>query len=232
MRIISKFKDYYDSASGHGVDMTVVYTRVTEELEKTWSRSALDEATKTNALIDSVRVDNSPSQTFTPIVVGFCGKMYYGLMYYVDPKGKDPELPVYSRIPSLDGLRLEYAWKASDLSDEVLDKQRGYRHWKSRTIREWFTANPSGVDNLDWFLDNKIVCCYKVDKKLVINPKLQDIKFQRVFDSFSAYQEIAMFVSGVMCDVSKREPEPITDVMRAATKGFDQHSFRRGPTKR
>ena len=35
MNIISKYKDYYDSAVGMGIDKTIVYVRDNKEFEKT-----------------------------------------------------------------------------------------------------------------------------------------------------------------------------------------------------
>jgi len=58
-----------------------------------------------------------------------------------------------------------------------------------------------------------------------------DLRFQKVVDSFTAFQEISMFISGVL---GQTENPMITTSDRdlAISKGFTQLSFRKKPTKR
>ena len=68
-------------------------------------------------------------------------------------------------------------------------------------------------------------------KKFYINPKLQDEEFYRVFDPFMAYQELSMYISGVL-GVGERPTVDISDIDMAAKKGFDNKSFRTDPGTR
>lgn len=69
------------------------------------------------------------------------------------------------------------------------------------------------------------------DLTVVTNISLKDTGFIRFFDPFTAYQEIAMFLGGVLA--LPREQPPLTvgdDRIIAQQKGFDDMSFR-GPNK-
>jgi hypothetical protein len=52
-----------------------------------------------------------------------------------------------------------------------------------------------------------------------------------LFDAFTAYQELDMFVSGVMAPENK-PMVAIDDKHKAYQHGFDCYSFRNGPTKK
>jgi len=63
--------------------------------------------------------------------------------------------------------------------------------------------------------------------RLILNPCLKEIQFFKVFDPYAAYQELAMFVSGVM---GGQAPPmvPVSDEIRLEKHGFDKKwSFRK-----
>lgn len=62
---------------------------------------------------------------------------------------------------------------------------------------------------------------------IVFNSKLKDYQFYRVFDAARAWQEITMYLSN-MC-FPEVVPNPISDVLKAETHGFDKFSFRKDP---
>src|SRR5690606_32664332 len=63
---------------------------------------------------------------------------------------------------------------------------------------------------------------------IIENPKLADINFFKVMDAYTAFQEIDMYLNGPLCDASKKEPWPISDVEKAVAHGFDKKwSFRK-----
>lgn len=64
-----------------------------------------------------------------------------------------------------------------------------------------------------------------------VNPRLADLGFTRVVDPQTAYQEISMWM-GTHHHRPDREMVPITDEVRAQQHGFDKRSFRKDPTKR
>ena len=69
------------------------------------------------------------------------------------------------------------------------------------------------------------------DSKLYINPKLKDYHFAKVMDPYTTFQEIQMYVSGVL-GVSKDGTEfPATEKEKVAQHGMNKWSFRRPPSK-
>jgi hypothetical protein len=68
------------------------------------------------------------------------------------------------------------------------------------------------------------------NRDYVLNPVLKDLSFARKYDSFTAYQDLEMFISGVM---GGNSPMMITieDKYRIQSHGFDKYSFRKGKSK-
>ena len=66
---------------------------------------------------------------------------------------------------------------------------------------------------------------------VVLNPILKDYQFFKIVDSFTAFQDLSMFVSGVMGGQCPPMVE-IEDKYRIAMHGYDEQSFRKRPTKK
>lgn len=246
MRIISKFKDYYDSSIGYGIDPLVVYKRFDQryELQRLSWRLRGSDSTEDQIVKDIRKVLPKPDricgELFSHVYVGFCGKIYTGLAYHV---GSDPDVPVRATT-YWDGLmrhyetRWQYAWSerdvpAAELTQSRVEKfSRGFMQCES--MQEWFERNDSArtIANTDVFTKYGIVSFVLHDGALITDGPLTQVRFQRVMDNFTAFQEISMFVSGVLGSANDVEPEPITDELRAQTKGFDKRSFRKDPTKK
>jgi hypothetical protein len=61
--------------------------------------------------------------------------------------------------------------------------------------------------------------------QLILNPKLENIGVPQFIDSYTAYQELSMYVGGVL--TTEKEIVKITDdKILAAKHGYDKHSFR------
>ena len=75
----------------------------------------------------------------------------------------------------------------------------------------------------DWEWDEIHRCHYEVIVQT--NPCLRDLSFQKVFDPFMTFQEISMFLGGVLARPD-RPMLTITDEVKAQQHGFDKHSFR------
>ncbi len=65
---------------------------------------------------------------------------------------------------------------------------------------------------------------------LKLNPCLKDYNFQKAKDPYTAYQEIAQYISGVI-GVNTPETVDISDEDKLWEKGFDNWSFKKTPTK-
>jgi len=65
---------------------------------------------------------------------------------------------------------------------------------------------------------------------ITLNPVLKDVDFYRRMDTYTAYQELLMYLS------NKAYPEKVSpvlsDVLKAETHGVNKYSFRKDPTKK
>ncbi|MEM9930864.1 MAG: hypothetical protein AAF840_13665, partial [Bacteroidota bacterium] len=66
---------------------------------------------------------------------------------------------------------------------------------------------------------------------LLTNPILKDFEFYRIVDSYSCYQSLAQFLSGVLTDREKIKNN-LTDLQKIRKHGFDaKYGFRKRPDK-
>ena len=257
MIIKSPFKDYYDHCVGYGIDKAVVFDRQTETAlvgqcrpgHSPLSDAVLDIANQCSQLIDNLV--ELRSGYFSPIVVGFCGRLYVGLKCYVQD-GKQIHL---QRINQLRVLLNEadrmivtprFHWSERDFADDDINREwssgSGYFSLASRsgakTLSEWFerNAHQMDVDRQDVFFKHNLVS-FVYERHLgyrgvsvTLNPVLNDYNFQRRIDGITAFQEISMHVASLH-SANARQPEPITDELRALSKGFDKRSFRKEPSR-
>jgi len=250
MLIISKFKDYYDTAIGYGgVDKTCVY-----------NRNSLVEGNKHNQEIvfetfeeKKIYWSNGPyifdcrykhggfpykdiPFLITPFVIGFCGKIYIG--YYL--KWENKTKIVYN---SNDFFQL------CDPKDKRLfresDKNRIINYFKKlqfKNHKELFFKYHAPIFILDYkvclnkdeynYLPNEDKNQFNKNKIFIINPKLKDYEFYKIYNSFQAFQEIQMYLQGVLGNKEK-EMINISEKNKLIQYGYDKWSFRNpDPPKR
>lgn len=240
MRIISKFKDYYDTAVGYDSDKSLVYNRITEERcreyqvsHKQFIESPL---TKDDELVlEQVYKVVEKSCDFVARnydSFAFCGKLYVGYIIYgtfvIDPDS-------YLRV-------LEREKKAAEALDKVLKIKKEIsffiEHRKSKKLKQWYSVR-NNVSRIEWgsgagvydipddiFRHFRSPVIFKSREGVTINPHLRPYSFASIVDPYAAYQEISMFLGNNLAD--QRDPEvDITDEVRAESKGFDSWSFRK-----
>lgn len=246
MLIISKFKDYYDSTSGYGVDTKLVFRReqnfvdhydqakylATGRLELIPGRDELieyyrDLVTKSNKF-QSIRTDLADN-----IFIGIAGKVHSGLRLTVPEDDQDDiTWQRNSRFglgsPSTD----RYVWSLDDLKPELHELQFASKsYFGVNTVKSWFEANQELVwedRNLFERLDNPALFSFG-RWRYTVNPRLIDYGFQRRMDSQTIFQELSMWLSAQKTN----EIAPTTsDVDLVTAKGFDKRSFRKDPSKK
>ncbi len=256
MIIKSPFKDYYDHCVGYGIDKAVVFERESETAqvrncrrgESPLSNAVLDIASQCSQLIDNLA--ELRSGYFSPIVVGFCGRFYVGLKSYViDDHRLNLQRVNALRVLLNDAERKitvpRFQWGEKDFSaDEFIRDwgSSGYftlaRRSGAKTLSEWFERNAHQleVDRQDVFFKHNLVS-FVYERHLgyrgvsvTLNPVLIDYSFQRRIDGITAFQEVSMHVASLH-SAKARQPEPITDELRAMSKGFDKRSFRKEPSR-
>jgi hypothetical protein len=64
--------------------------------------------------------------------------------------------------------------------------------------------------------------------KFIINPLLKNYEFFKMFDSFQAFQEVSMFIGGVL-GKGEKEITEVADKYKITQHGFNKWSFRKEP---
>lgn len=246
MRIISEFHDYYDSVQAQGQDQTVVYIRKKkEDTVKEWPFPACRAISWSWS-----RAQLKCRQS----IIGFCGKIYPVLELDIG-SGTRP----YHRPALDDATTLCWNLEDVDAFVEAHYKKKeiaGYRQTKGYN-RQWNHASrrvsfQEFFDEcarkqeafIELFRENRspiFVADYrkqwwspkfgwKTDHKIEWNAELKEWKFYKIFDVYSAFQEIYCFMSGLAVPL---KPIPdIADKVMAEAKGFNKYSFRKDPTKK
>ena len=236
MYIISKNKDYYDGVVGSvGMDKTVVYERITVEIEDSKKmlkefrahRNWNDRRENHFLNIGYANTDSKKYEENNFFIVGFCGKLYLGWKFHYKVKVWDEEIGemdsqwktdiIYGYENAKKYLKTSF-WR-SNIDDDIeyvvkYDPINMFRELKSPIfIYDSERSKPRGND------------------KMIINPILKNYEFYKVVDAFTAFTELQMFIGGVL-GVGEKEIIEIEDKYKIPQHGFDKWSFRREPSKK
>lgn len=234
MIINSDFRDYYDHCVGYGVDKALVYDRRSVQIETVSARNvALNREPRTQDIMNAImafrdQVPHIATHPHSIAVLGFCGRLYAGLAYR--NRGRAGML---FGTPSHKDIVPVVSWREEDLSDFEKNMQ-GVRTVFSlgaaKSPLDWFSRSEGKreADALSLFINHGLVSFYLEGTTLVINPCLRDINFQKRMDGITAFQEISQHLASLSI-LNVPQPDPISDELRAQTKGFDSKSFRKGP---
>lgn len=227
MRIISKTKDYYDSAQAYGQDRSTIYNR--KESERTLASNDL-------AALEPI-AHYQPRDTVGTVpgmykcgtkLIGFCGMVYP--VFYINERYFYTTAQIYKYL-------------------NVKKHKVMFKHWLTTYNRRWISSyffNLQGVTDyikevkhrdtdLNLFINYDtpvwVLESIRREYKFTINPTLKKYDFARVVDPYSAYQEIAMFMESTLARERIPDPTNVPDEYLAAAKGFDSWSFKKQPTK-
>lgn len=231
MLIVSKFRDYYDTAIVYGVDKSIVYKREQKVLEYDYKKlqgtswyESKKQFLQPDLSIDTKWTKLKVFERVECSVIGFCGKLY----------------PVYV-FTYKDG-NVEYSYD-KESATEILKSANLYKKTKSREIfwsRRFHTSSyiDEFFDSSNWnyllrmFQDLKepIFLLKQIKAtgrgyEMKIAPTLSDYKFAKVFAPTQAFQEIQNYISGVL-GVGERDTVTLSDEMKSHKKGYDKWSFR------
>ena len=222
MRIIADNRDYYDCIQAHGQDRSLVYFRKPEEVHLkrgTWP----SHGQWPFPVIDAWWLWNYEINQY---IIGFCGKIYPMLEMFDRDKG--------SKCFSMGEID---AFVEGNLKSAEKRWYRGAgRWWKNRGRRrrdfvKFFDDCKQQQDShIDQFLDKR--CPIFVGKysrhgqesMITYNALLRPYDFVRIFDPYTAFQEISMFM-GSMAMPEKVMPI-IPDELKIHSRGFTDQSFR------
>ena len=233
MRIISKFRDYYDIGSSVGVDMQNVYHRVTKKIPMIgkFPKSVPGSGYENNNYMAGA-------------ILGFCGKRY--AMVSVSPHIRDVSEDRFVLFANpnnalnyvIDGIRKQMTYVNKVIIQRVVDQFNEDK--KAFWAREAATVHSFKrfAEETENFPDNELFHRIKAPiylalygctgpcKNLIVNPQLKPMGFASVVDPFTAFQEVSMFMGGVL-GRQENAPQITDDVVLLESKGFDKKtSFR------
>jgi hypothetical protein len=255
MRIIAKNHDYYDTVLAHGHDEHVVYVR--EEISY---RGGYHPRRGSDGMPDKFKFMRPTSSSaeregkhhdfrFSPFMVAFCGKLHAGIAvektsrrslnsshaFFYDFETyqnfcAEHEVPLLAEKESRFRMRGRWLY-ASHRYSSRLHFEKGakayFEDWEKKSDRHF-----------DFFVEEKIpvAVCHSLDAdqyfRLEINCELKRFEFFKVFDPFTAFQELDMFIAGTMVG-DEAAMARIDDERMMKKKGFDHpYSFRKEPTKK
>ena len=235
MRVYSKYKDYYDSATSLGIDENVVYHRTEETIYlseiygKKQYKNLLDEIQKIKDLCFEkhkyYNFDRELVKSLIPckasfhnqtmyypslVIIGFCGHLYpliklFGKMIYYDLKEMNNY--ILSNYTSVEDVK-----KFKEI-ETMLNNIRKHN------AKKLFIDLDSPVFLLsfrNFELDHP---------RITKNNELKKYEFYKVKNVIEAHSEIEQFISNTL--VKRDEIKPVSDEIKLLNHGFDKLSFRK-----
>lgn len=231
MKIFSKFRDFYDSCLSFGIDENIVFMRNQSVIkqEKITGKWSINEFYRIeDNLFSSTQGYFDINEAF---MLHFCGKEIPFLKIRINKEyHSEEQINFCYNIKQVESLVLKYCnekcienfyakhkiWKSKKLKDSKYEK-----------INNWFISNTRNVKTFDKYFEYETPYYLETSSVIIINPCLTDISFYKYYSSFEAFQEISMFISGVM---GGQVPPMVSidDKVRFEKKGFDsKRSFRK-----
>jgi len=241
MKLISKFRDYYDNIQSYGYDSNIIYIRnpniiTIPNIIK--DKNIISETSTGTYFGKTIYNINPPYIKMETIPTIFCGKLYIGFKINYGIK-KIWENGIYI---TKNHKTIEYNY---DKILEIINLNDKFKKWfnekvylcttkLNNKIKEMLSLNGTsyGMD-LCIKYNTPIISLLDIDnvKNYYSNANLYDLSFYKIMDPYTAYQEIEMFISSILVKPDK-EPWPISDKLKAETHGFNNYSFRKRPEKR
>jgi len=231
MRIISGFKDYYDTCIGYGIDPKLVYVRKTEEILNIKGDDLEFIKPLLNIYNEMPYLGGNKSRDTG--VIAFCGRAYPFYTFFTSHV-LTSKFTVYYELDKLK--------TAIEQSDSIYKKEylaRFNNNNKAHWYGKWKVSGNLNQHNWDSFLDNtdfnlpdslhrhfKSPILLKLYDELIINPRLNQYNFASVIDPYQAFQRLSMYVGNNLA--TQMDPEVhVSDVIKAESHGFDKWSFRK-----
>ncbi len=228
MRIISPFKDYYDSAQAYGIDPKLNYYRKPEVFHSV----QLKDYFPVPGIPDSLGYWNIIIATTGLLIV--CGRIYPFLLpskvleFDTNRSATEqisrslvmsPDDPLITKSVARDIFRDEAYWLriVKDYFNYI-NEIRGYAVGSEihRALRAPIIL--TSVSRQNWKSEF-------VPVPALTNPRLANFGFQSILDPFTCFQEIAQYLGN---ELAQHDTAPLRtgdDETIARTKGFDEQSF-------
>lgn len=232
MRIISKFHDYYDHVQAYGMSDTV-YER--KEVEMEISKEITEAIKDGRFRSEYSNKKKKESYTIRGCLVGVGGTIFPAIKITVSRSNVYPSKHIF-------------VYTIDELANVLHGSQKQVGYWVERNNNRYVNS----VDDLkhfknffehDWSKLTEIFYTYNVPVFVIqiasrsdghewtLNASLKDVEFYKKHDTYKTFQNIEMFVSGVLKTPVKPMVE-ISDTDMRDKKGFDKWSFKKMPTKK
>lgn len=225
MKIISDYRDYYDSTHIYGVSGDEpLFIRKKQVIEyKGWSAPY---STYNFGLGSHNSVYGDRHQVFRCITIGFCGKLYFALE--VDAGLSVPKVYLYTKeavIKYINGLDKK-------LIDEFHRKPGRKRDGQSKfqSLNAWYKVLEEKRHEWTKRLDPNVAIFVGESTydyyTVTVNQWLKPYEFMKVMPHQQAYQELSMFLSNIAVPLKPIPAISNADMIEA--KGFNKRfSFRK-----
>lgn len=228
MRIVSKHKDYYDSAMKYGQDDSIVYIRDRKEFLFKYP-----EQPPIRAELAQIPYISGYSQN--KFLVGFCGKLYNGIS--IQKYGDASATFCYnidhveSYIRSSRGKEAVQSFSEKRGKKEVSPfdgTRRGYLDYFNPKWRQ--RASAWEAKQFDEIAKEYNCPAFVLKEEynnylLVVNEFLRSVDFIKVMQPHEVYQELSMYLGNIAAPI-KEIPKIDNEILREI-KGFDEFSFRK-----
>lgn len=251
MKIISKFKDYYDSVQQYGRDESILYLRNEEYFQPDKSgyvkeRFHPSDYPQPNQIWVGNRTQQLQGELSTHgFAILFCGKYYRGLKMEIGGSWSNNNSIqfCYSTESAMafltkHNIPTSYTFRKEIITPGVNEKSLE-RYFSEKV--EVSKPDMNQIHKCPVIL-SAVLGAYRdsysvrdqsknASVHVVKNPCLRDLEFYRVMDANTAYQELSMFLGGVMASNGPSMVE-VSEKTRIEKRGFDKWSFRKMPTKK
>jgi len=223
VRIVSKFKDYYDGVVGYSE--SPLYIRDDKLVD---SKKLIEWLKKfPKPLATNYSLGYCGSIYINSVIIGFCGRLY---PYYILDVIDYPLNHKKYKYPCINPSDVQ---RIVESEFKIKIKIQTHDYWKKYCFNDndfqEFTKNLN-ANGYDYFQEFKVpifsVTGGYNDMQVTLNPSLKDQYFQSIIDPWTAYQEIERFVGNDLVF------DPLTefkmdDKLKRDSKGFDDWSFKK-----
>lgn len=217
MYIISKYKDYYDGAVGLGIDKSIIYERF--EIEEVIPRFIHQKYGVINwegeKKLHLRRYYCNNSITIEPFIIGFCGKTH-----------------IVFRSSKM-GSNYKYTYDLDEMKSLMKKTSKSYFSLSNNEMNiDDLVSKLTNIDPIEIFRRYNTPIFIIKGENISINPILKEYEFMKIYHPYNAFQEIQMFISGVLASVDDGSNIKMTEKDKVNQHGFDpKYSFRKRPKK-
>ena len=231
-------KDYYDGVVGTmGVDKTIVYNREMIEIDNRnvpsafkgkdsfWGLKYRETPFHELSYVDIKKECKHVCDEHAHFIIGFCGKLYIGWKLY---REIDTITHAISTEITYDTEYMQTILEEKNWHTNLNDSIKYILSYNALPIFRELKV-PVFVYDGDFdrtTFDKKRYGYNNFKPKFFINPLLKKYEFYKVFDTFQTFQEISMFMGGVL-GAGEKEITVVADKYKITQHGFDKFSFRK-----